>query len=139
MYKLNEEKMFFDIADGQAVVINFVTGMYYGTGMLGSVVLERLVKGNAPEKIAAAVKALPGCPADMDGRVEAFVSQLLEKEILVPGETVPGGDGPIDVKAAADGFELTLDEFAEVQDLILADPVHDVDVEQGWPVIKEDE
>ena len=37
--------------------------------------------------------------------------------------------------AFADGFELTLDEFAEVQDLLLADPVHDVDVDQGWPVL----
>ena len=137
MYKLNEEKMFFDIADGQAVVINFVTGMYYGTSMLGSAVLERLVKGGAPEKIAVAVKAMPGCPEDIDGRMEAFVAQLLEKEVLIPGETVLGGDEPIDEKAVSEGFELTLDEFAEVQDLILADPVHDVDVEQGWPIFKE--
>ena len=37
-----------------------------------------------------------------------------------------------------DGFTLVLDEFSEVQDLILADPVHDVDVEKGWPVFKEE-
>ena len=62
MYRLNEEKMFFDIADGQAVVINFVSGMYYGTTALGSVILERLLKGCAPAEIAGAVKALPDCP-----------------------------------------------------------------------------
>ena len=45
MYKLNDEKMFFDIADGQAVVINFTNGMYYGTSTLGSAILENLVKG----------------------------------------------------------------------------------------------
>lgn len=139
MYKLNEEKMFYDIADGQAVVINFVTGMYYGTTMLGSAVLDRLVKGNAPEKIAAAVKALPGCPEDFDELLDGFIAKLRETEILVSGETVPGGDEPIDVKATAEGFALVLDEFAEVQDLILADPVHDVDVEQGWPIFKEEE
>ena len=138
MYKLNEEKMFFDITDGQAVVINFVSGMYYGTTALGSVILERLLKGYAPEEVAGAVKALPGCPEDFDARLGAFITQLRDKEILVDGETQPGGGEEIGGMALADGFELPLDEFSEVQDLILADPVHDVDVEQGWPIFKEE-
>lgn len=139
MYKLNDEKMFYDIADGQAVVINYVTGMYYGTTMLGSAVLDRLVKGCAPEEIAAAVKALPGCPGDFDAELDRFIGRLRETEILVPGETAPGGGEPMDAKAAEEGFQLTLDEFAEVQDLILADPIHDVDVEEGWPIFREEE
>lgn len=137
MYKLNEEKMFFDMADGQAVVINFLSGMYYGTNSLGSAVLERLVHGGAPDKIAAEVKALPGCPEDFDTRLEAFIASLREKEILTEGETQESSEPPIGEGALADGFELPLDEFSEVQDLILADPVHDVDVEQGWPIFKE--
>ena len=138
MYRLNDEKMFFDLADGQAVVINFLSGIYYGTTALGSVVLERLVNGKAPEKIAVAVKALPGCPEDFDARLSAFMEKLQEKEIILAGETSPGGDEDIGDAALADGFVLTLDEFSEVQDLILADPVHDVDVEQGWPIFKEE-
>ena len=125
------------MADGQAVVINFLTGIYYGSTSLGSAILERLVKGNDPEKIAEAVKALPGCPKDFSTQLDAFITKLREKEILLAGETVPGGDEPINDMALADGFDLKLDEFSEVQDLILADPVHDVDVEQGWPIFKE--
>ena len=138
MYKINEEKMFFDIADGQAVVINFVTGMYYGTSTLGSAVLEKLVKGTPVEKILAALSAADGCPADMSAKLDAFVKALLDKEILVPGDT-DSGDVSFDKAAFADGFELSLDEFAEVQDLLLADPIHDVDVEEGWPIKKDDE
>ena len=137
MYKLNEEKMFFDIADGQAVVICFTTGIYYGTNALGSVVLERLVKGCAPEDIVRAVKALPGCPDGFDGVLAEFIGNLKEKEILVDGDTVPGGDDPIGGMATVDGFGLSLDEFSEIQDLLLADPIHDVDVEAGWPIFKE--
>lgn len=139
MYQLNEKKMFFDIADGQAVVINFVSGMYYGTTALGSVILERLVKGCASEEIAGAVKALPGCPEDFDIQFSAFIMKLKDKEILLDGETHPGGGEEIGEMALTDGFDLTLDEFSEVQDLILADPVHDVDVEQGWPFFKEEQ
>ena len=131
--------MSFYIAYGQAVVINFISGMYYGTTALGSVILERLVNSMAPEEIVTAVKALPDCPEDFDTQLEIFISALKEKEILIPGETQPGGAEKIDDKALVDGFSLTLDEFSEVQDLILADPVHDVDVEKGWPIFKEND
>ena len=138
MYKINEEKMFFDIADGQAVVINFVTGMYYGTSTLGSAVLDKLVKGAPVEKILAAISSADGCPSDMKDKLDAFVKALLDKEILIPGDS-DEQDIVFDKAAFADGFELTLDEFAEVQDLLLADPIHDVDIEEGWPVKKDDE
>ncbi|MBR3396442.1 MAG: hypothetical protein IKG70_01150 [Lachnospiraceae bacterium] len=137
MYKLNEEKMFFDIADGQAVVINFVTGMYYGTSTLGSAVLEALVKGAEPALIAEEIRKADGCPADFEEQLKIFTDTLVEKEIIIPAEG-NGEPASIDAAAYSDGFELTVDEFAEVQDLLLADPVHDVNVEQGWPIMKEE-
>ena len=136
MYKLNEEKMFYDMAEGQAIVINFATGMYYGTSSLGSAVLEALLNGASVEAVVAALKALSGCPEDIQASVETFIQALREKEILVPAEGT-GTDCVVDAAMLADGFALTVDEFAEVQDLILADPVHDVDVEQGWPILGE--
>lgn len=136
MYKLNEEKMFYDMAEGQAIVINFTTGMYYGTSSLGSAVLEALLAGAAVEDVCKAVQALPGCPEDIQTQLDTFIGQLLEKEIIVPASST-GAACTIDASALTDGFKLTVDEFAEVQDLILADPVHDVDVEQGWPILNQ--
>ena len=136
MYKLNEEKMFYDMAEGQAIVINFTTGMYYGTSSLGSAVLDALLAGAAVPVVLEALQALEGCPADMEEKLNAFVQALVDMEIITAGETT-GAACPIDAAALADGFALTVDEFTEVQDLILADPVHDVDVEQGWPILEE--
>lgn len=136
MYRLNEEKMFYDMAEGQAIVINFTTGMYYGTSSLGSSVLDALLAGAAAETVCKAIQALPGCPEDMEAQLNTFIDQLLEKEIIVPADGT-GAACAIDASSLADGFNLTVDEFAEVQDLILADPVHDVDVEQGWPILNQ--
>lgn len=136
MYKLNDEKMFYDMAEGQAIVINFTTGMYYGTSSLGSAVLDALLAGADTASVLTAVQALPACPADMDAQLNAFIAQLTDMEIIVPGETT-GAAVSIGAEALVDGFKLTVDEFNEVQDLILADPVHDVDVEQGWPILNE--
>lgn len=137
MYKLNEEKMFYDMAEGQAIVINFTTGMYYGTSSLGSAVLDALLSGASVDATVAAIKALPGCPDDMDARMAEFVNALQAKEVVVPAETNPAAVVAIDASALTDGFLLSVDEFTEVQDLIMADPVHDVDVEQGWPILGE--
>lgn len=136
MYKLNEEKMFYDMAEGQAIVINFTTGMYYGTSSLGSAVLDALLAGTAVSDVLTALKALEGCPEDMEQKLDTFVKALLDLEIITAGETT-GAACVIGADALADGFVLTVDEFTEVQDLILADPVHDVDVEQGWPILDE--
>lgn len=138
MYKLNEEKMFYDMAEGQAIVINFTTGMYYGTSSLGSVVLDALVAGASKESVLEAVCALPGCPEDMAAQLDAFIAQLVEKEVIVAAEGEGSAAPAIDAAGLQDGFALTVDEFAEVQDLILADPVHEVDVEMGWPVLAEE-
>lgn len=136
MYKLNDEKMFYDMAEGQAIVINFTSGMYYGTSSLGSAVLDALLAGADVESIKKAVQELPDCPGDIADKLDAFIEQLKEKEIIVPGEST-GAECKLDASCLQDGFALTVDEFAEVQDLLLADPVHDVDVEQGWPILNE--
>lgn len=137
MYKLNDEKMFYDMAEGQAIVINFTSGMYYGTSSLGSAVLDALLAGASVEATLAAIKALPGCPADMDAQLNAFVEALLAKEVIVAIDGEGNDTATIDAASLTDGFVLTVDEFTEVQDLIMADPVHDVDVEQGWPILSE--
>ena len=137
MYKLNEEKMFYDYADGQAVVINYQTGMYYGMSLLGSAILDRIIAGKDVNEIIKAVKTMPQCPPDIAERVHNFVKELQDKEIIINGPTVPGGAEPLASEVAEDGFELRLDMFAEMSDLLLADPVHDVDMKVGWPKLKD--
>ena len=137
MYKLNEEKMFYDIADGQAVVIDYTTGMYYGTSKLGSAVLDALINGASEESVADIIKAENGCPDNAKESLSEFIDALLNKEIIVK-KTGEGSAASIGQDAFSEGFALELNEYAEVQELLLADPVHEVDVEQGWPIMKED-
>lgn len=135
MYRLNDTKMFYDMAEGQAIIINFTTGIYYGTSSLGSAVLDALLAGAEETDVLTAVQSLPGCPADMEEQLKAFTAKLLELEILVRSEAGAGCPVTLDTAALEDGFVLSVDEFNEVQDLLLADPIHDVDVEAGWPIL----
>ncbi len=138
MYQLNEEKMFYDYADGQAVIINYLTGMYYGMNLLSSAILDRIVAGKDVEEIITAVKALPQCPPDIAERVHNFVKELQEAEVIINGPSLSGGAEPLPAWVAEDGFDLSLDMFAEMSDLLRADPVHDVDINAGWPKLKDE-
>ena len=131
-YTLNNDKMFVDITDGIAIVINSETGIYYGMNGFGTNVFENVAKGVAIEKIAGALKAIAGAPADVEARLNAFVSQLKEKEIVI--ESADSGEAVnIDENVAKeDEFVLLVDEYNDAQEMLLADPIHEVKEETGW-------
>jgi len=143
MYSINAKKMYYDMADGQAIVINFETGMYYGMSPLASAILDLILKGATPEAIAAALKGKPGASASIEEDIKAFIQKLMDREILVVHENQDGlksiaaEEIQFDQEALAEGFGLEINEYAEAQDLILADPIHDVNVDMGWPIMKE--
>ncbi|MBQ2644354.1 hypothetical protein IJG14_02115, partial [bacterium] len=57
-YKLNELKMYSDIEEEIAIIINSETGIYYGMNKLGTIIFENLIKGVPYEKILAKFKDL---------------------------------------------------------------------------------
>lgn len=135
MYKINDEKMFFDVADGIAVVIDFTTGVYYGMDELSTAVLQSMMAGAGDEAVLGALRQLPGCPDDIAERYSAFVQKMVNCQMLL-GNGEGGDCAPFDTALAACGFALKCEDFSEVRDLLLADPVHDVEPEMGWPVLK---
>ena len=132
-YQLNEAKMFADVSDGMAIIVNSITGIYYGMNGLGTSVYENLMAGCSTAEILASLKAIPGAPSDVDKAFEEFISSLVGFEIIVPGEGASVGVASIDpAVAAGDGFVPSCTEYRDVQELLFADPIHEVDVDEGW-------
>lgn len=74
----------------------------------------------------------------MEQDLHGFIGELTEKEILT-GDGSGSGEEPVfEDSAFEEGFLLALQEFSDVQELLLADPVHEVDVDMGWPIMKEE-
>lgn len=127
-YKLNDGKMFADVTDGIAIIINSETGIYYGMNGFGTQVYENLANGVDSEKVLEAVKTL----GTAEENYKVFIAAMLEKEILVPGEDT-GNAVKIDEELAKkDNSELILKEYNDAQELLLADPIHEVKEEKGW-------
>ena len=132
-YQLNEAKMFADVTDGIAIIINSMTGIYYGMNGLGTGIFDSFLKGASVEDVLAAFKALPGAPADCETRLQAFIDTLLGFEVIIPASTASSAPVTLVEKDAVfDEFTPTCHEYNDVQELLFADPIHEVKEDEGW-------
>ena len=131
-YVLNKAKMYADISEGIAIIINSDTGIYYGLNELGTVVFDNLMQGCSCESILAGLMALPKVPAGFEERYQSFIQELSEKEIVKKGKGTE--KSPEIPKSVAEDccFELSLTEYSDVQDMLLADPIHEIKEDIGW-------
>ena len=136
-YVLNEAQMFMDIADGIAIVINSETGIYYGFNAFGTSVLEALSKGVDSDIILQKIQAIPGAPSDIKENFMSFIKELVENKLIVDG-SAGDFDARFDEKTAeSDQFKMELKSYADAQEMLLADPIHEVKEETGWTPEKE--
>ncbi|MBR5661011.1 MAG: hypothetical protein IKW99_05620 [Bacteroidales bacterium] len=132
-YKLNEPKMLADITEGTAIIINSVTGIYYGINYFGTAIYENLLSGSTVDDINLAVASLPGVPEGTEDKIRAFIDKLIDFEILVPDDSLSTRPATIDpVIAQADSFTPGCKDYKDIQELLFADPIHEVDADEGW-------
>lgn len=136
-YVLNDSKMFADVTDGIAIIINSETGIYYGLNGLGTAVYENLMNGASSEKVLAALKSCNGAPADIEERLTKFIDTMVGYELIMEG-AASDAEANIDANIAAeDEFEMDVNEYNDAQELLLADPIHEIKEETGWTPEKE--
>ena len=124
--------MFADVADDMAIVINNETGVYYGFNEFATEVFEQLRNGASMENIVSELKKMPNAPQDIESQIAKFTQELEAKGIFSPVE----GNG-IEVSlnpniATLNNYELSFQEYTDAQEMLLADPVHEVKEETGW-------
>ncbi len=137
-FRANSPQTIHQTIDGEVVIINLATGSYYSLRGSGARIWDLLTTGHSLAEVAS---TLQDGYRSVDGEIERSVSRLVA-ELEAEGLIVPaGGDTPASSTASISGvpeaserFEPpTLEKFDDMQDLILLDPVHEVDQEEGWP------
>ena len=135
-YRIDESQFFYDYADGLAIIINSMTGVYYGINIFGSAIYNQLIQGASPASILEKLRYLPGCPTEIENLFVDFMVRLGGFGLLTPEEEAGTVAPPFDESISIDGFVFEVAEFAEIQEILLADPIHDVNSDYGWPVLE---
>lgn len=131
-YVLNEEKMFADVTDGIAIIINSETGIYYGLNALGTAVYENLINGAGTDAILSELKAITGAPIDIESRFNSFIQSMLEAELIIAAKASDAFASINPSAALEDNFVMEVKAYDDAQELLLADPIHEVKEETGW-------
>jgi hypothetical protein len=122
--------------EGEVILIALDTGTYYSLRESGADVWEGVARGASQDEIVAALASrYDGSPDEIETAVADLLARLEEERLIEAAD-----DGDASGWAEADAAPATKSPFVtpafekhtDMQDLILLDPVHEVDP-RGWP------
>jgi hypothetical protein len=141
--RVNSPHVIHETIDGEVIVINLASGNYYSVKGAGAEIWDVIQSspGANPSTIAAVTAARFGRGSDeVAEEIAAFLEALQREELVAvtengaPTPTALGNGSANGAKA----FEPPLlEKYTDMQDLVLLDPVHEVD-SVGWPQAKPD-
>jgi|SRR5918993_1840661 hypothetical protein len=133
-YRVNSPQVINETIDGEAIMINLATGSYYSLDRVGCDVWALLEASLPVDDIVAQLgRQYDGAEEDIRRGVEELLERLSAEELVVPsGDGDWVGAPPPTPSRQAPFRAPRLEKFTDMQDLILLDPVHEVD-SRGWP------
>lgn len=131
-YEVNKPDVVDESVDGEVLIVHLGTGNYYSARGSAEAIWQMLAAGSTPAEVAASING-GASPADAHAAVEAYVASL-EAEELIRHRRTP----PVEVAASVPSPFVApeLEKFTDMQQLLLLDPIHDVDDQTGWPAVK---
>jgi hypothetical protein len=121
-----------DVFDGELVIAHYGSGLYYSISEAGALIWQGLRHGLSDVEVSQWLAAHYTAQAgDIPDLVAGFVAQLLA-EGLILASAGPVSAGELAVLTGTTLSTPQLERYEDLQNLLLLDPVHDVD-ETGWP------
>ena len=145
VFKVNSPKVIFEAFDDEVVLINLDNGNYYSMGESGLYIWRLIEQGAAISEILCwTAERFSESSSTIERAVNQFVQELLNEELIVldasvaPNKSIdPNPNGSM-LAPGTNNFRVpVLHKYTDMQDLLLLDPIHEVD-EMGWPVVKPD-
>ena len=135
-------KILRELIDEEVVIINMVSGSYYSLTDLGALIWDMIEQGLSLDRIVQAlVNQYDASPEVIQDSLDQLMVSLMTEELIVTAtsETTMAEVISIETVAALTAkkpfLSPVLSKYDDMQELLLVDPIHDVD-ESGWPNIK---
>lgn len=122
---------------GEIVALNLDTGYYFSLPGLAGAIWRDLAAGHSTQDIVAELAALnPQLGFDAN----EFINKLVEHGLMRETSMPPGPTSAPEYRTmvAAGVREFVFAPYDDMKDLVMTDPIHEVDEEAGWPVRTED-
>jgi uncharacterized protein YggL (DUF469 family) len=134
-YRVNAPKVLYEAFEDETVLINLDSGNYYSFSGSGALIWDCIVRGDSVGSVIENLQERFGARDGIAPTVDDFVRQLVEENLIVGGSSGAGKDveaGRAKILTPAQFERPALQKYTDMQDLLLLDPIHEVD-EMGWP------
>lgn len=131
-YELNSPPIVAELVDGEVIAIDLDRGSYYSLEKETAAVWTALISGRSGQEILAALPAAPEAGRLAD-ELQGFVGALLAEKLIRPSAPARRPEGTFGAMTPWAAGTLRFERFTDMQDLLVLDPVHEVDEEAGWP------
>jgi hypothetical protein len=138
-YRVASPDVIHELLDDEVMLIHLSRGIYFSLSGSGPLMFESLIEGASPGGLAATLAArTDGDATTIAAAVTRILRELSKHGLVVACAEVPSAASPeAPTEALKRPFtEPRLEAFADLQDLLTADPIHDVEP-TGWPHVKE--
>lgn len=135
-YRVKSPHVISETVGGETIIVNLASGHYFNLQGAAVDIWTALERGDASTNIVADLeRRFVAGDGEIRVAVEKLLAELAEAELVEPdGEDGAGASVPT-APAAAERTPFvapSLTAYTDMQDIILLDPVHEVDP-RGWP------
>jgi len=133
-FELSSPNVAMQVIDGEAILIDFERGHYFSARGLGCELLRYVALGFTTRELVDALVRNGLEPSQVERVVSRYLERLVGEGLVVRSATVgpPGRDAQPLRFDSRELPEPELVKYTDLADLLLLDPIHDVD-ERGWP------
>jgi hypothetical protein len=140
-YDINEPAVASEVINGEAIMMHHPSGDYFSANGIGAVIWQWIGESRSHGQIVRALEAsFPQSSAGIRGAVDAFLADLLRHELIRP---IASGDGAAPGAPPEQAADLAgefappvLNVYSDMRDVLLLDPIHEVEEASGWPMPK---
>lgn len=121
--------------DDEVIIINLESGNYYSLLNVAADIWSTIVAGHDIDSISRWLRvSYDGDPSKIESELRSFADALRGEGLVVSNDVAAPADVPeIDGARKGEFVPPTIERFDDMQDLILLDPVHEIDEAEGWP------
>ena len=141
VYRVSGPRVIFENIEGELILVHMERGTYYSTDEVGAHIWSMVEAQSTLSEICGSLESCYDAPSEaIRHAVEAFLSRLIEEELVVTGEPTAIGREPL---TRTEGHRRpftppSLQSYRDMQDMLSLDPIHDVEA-AGWPVPRADD
>ena len=137
--KVNSPRVVHETIDGETIIMDMKTGHYYSLEWPGTFIWEYLAEGAQPLSLFEKFLEKGLSKKEKFSEVESFIKHLMDENLLseIQENEVEinevSGTLNNNIEKLVQNFKApVVNKYTDMQEMLLLDPIHDVD-EKGWP------